>query len=134
MPQKSLIASAFDVLTASNKSLPFKTLFDKSVKESNIIVDPSELKSKMASFYTQLTVDGRFALLDNGTWDLCSRHKFDTVHPKIEDDYDEDIDEDDEEEKELLKAELGEEDDSDDGDSDDIDYDKPKKEADEDVY
>ncbi len=137
MATKSLLTSAFDVLTASKKSLPFKDLFNKALKESELIIDEASLAQKMSSLYTQLTIDGRFAHLQDGTWDLCSRHKFDAVHPKIEDDYDDDIDEeDDEEEKSLLKAELGESDDEkgDDGESEDIDYDKPKKENDDEIY
>lgn len=137
MATKSLLTCAFDVLTASKKPLPFKDLFNKALKESELIIDEASLASKMSSLYTQLTIDGRFAHLQDGTWDLCSRHKFDAVHPKIEDDYDDEVDEeDDEEEKSLLKAELGESDDDkgDDGESEDIDYDKPKKENDDEIY
>ncbi len=137
MATKSLLNSSFDVLTASKKSLPFKELFDKALKESAIVIDEASLASKMSSLYTQLTIDGRFAHLSDGTWDLCSRHKFDAVHPKIEDDYDDESEgEDDEEEKSLLKAELGEsdEDKGEDGDGDDLDYDKPKKENDEEMF
>ncbi len=133
MSTKSLLTSAYDVLEASKQPLSFKELFDRAVKESELDLDESQLRNKMASLYTQLSIDGRFAQLDGGLWDLCSRHKFDAVHPKIEEDFDDDIDEDDEEEKELLKAELGEDDDSkdDESENDDIDYDKPKKEPDD---
>ncbi len=136
MSTKSLLSSAYDVLSSSKEPLTFKVLFDKSLQESGIELSEDQLRNKMSSLYTQLSIDGRFAQLPGGLWDLCSRHKFDAVHPKIEDDFDDDVEEeDDEEEKELLKAELGEDDDAnDESENDDIDYDKPKKETEDDDF
>ncbi len=138
MTSKALIEYANDALTLSNGSLNFKDLFDKAISLSGLELTESETKSKMASLYTQLTCDGRFALLDDGKWDLRSRHSFEQVHVNLDAFDDDDIGEDDEEEKTLLKAELGEDasdDDKDDSsDSDDIDFDKPKKDVEDEDY
>lgn len=136
MSAKSLLSCAYEVLDESKEPLAFKELFTRALEKCELTLDESQLRNKMASLYTQLSIDGRFAQLEGGVWDLCSRHKFDAVHTKIDDDDDDEVDEeDDEEEKELLKAELGEEDDSsDEADNDDIDYDKIKKENDDEGY
>lgn len=135
MAHKSLIDYAYEVLTSSKEALSFKDLFDKAVEASGIELDSASLKSKMSSFYTQISVDGRFAPLD-GKWDLTSRHEYDLTHPKIEeiDDESEDEEDEDKEEKELLKEEIGEIDDSDEEseESDDIDFDKPKSQSSDD--
>lgn len=132
MEQKSLIAHAYDVLNESKEPLSFKELFAKVIERAGIELSEDQVKAKMASLYSQLTVDGRFASLQGGMWDLINRYKFDDVHTKIEEDFDEegDSEDEDEEERKLLKAELGEEDEgNDDADEgDDIDFDKPKAE------
>ncbi len=62
---------------------------------------------KIASFYTQLTIDGRFVILSDGKWDLRDRHthdvlKLDSNHFELDLDlYDADIIIDDEEEEEY---------------------------------
>jgi DNA-directed RNA polymerase subunit delta len=37
------------------------------------------IESKIGDYYTSLTTDKRFLLLENGTWDLRSRHTSDKV-------------------------------------------------------
>ncbi len=63
---------------------------------------------KIGDYYTSLTTDKRFIMLEDGCWDLRDRHKSDKI-VKIEDEED---DEDDEEEDE--------------GESDDVSYDSTK--------
>ena len=62
----------------------------------------SAFESKIGDFYTSLTTDKRFILLDDGSWDLRSNHKASNII--IEDDEDveepEDVYDDYEEEKE----------------------------------
>jgi len=38
-----------------------------------------EAYDKIASFYTQLTIDGRFVILSDGKWDLRERHTHDVL-------------------------------------------------------
>jgi DNA-directed RNA polymerase subunit delta len=126
---KSFIDYAYDVLKASKQPLTFKEIFERACELGEIKISQSELTSRISSFYTQLSTDGRFTLLEDKKWDLVARYAYDDVHKKDEfEDDDEDIEED-EEEKELLKAELGEEEERE--DSDELDFDKPEKESDE---
>ncbi len=71
--------------------------------------------NKIGDFYTSLTTDKRFLMLEDGTWDLRSRHTSDKVI-KATDDEDEEIEEvkEDEEDKEEI-----EEDNYDSGDEED---------------
>ncbi len=57
---------------------------------------------KIGDYYTSLTTDKRFILLEDGTWDLRSRYTSDKIIKVIEED-------DDEEEIEVEKEEEAEE-------------------------
>jgi hypothetical protein len=59
----------------------------------------------ISNFYTNLTLDERFVLLEDNTWDLRERQSFDKVHIDMNDVYSEI----DEEEKELKEDEEEEE-------------------------
>jgi len=129
MAEKSLLDLAFDVLTESNKPVAFKSLFDKALALSKLELSEAEVKSKMSKFYTQLTLDGRFAVLTDNKWDLSNRHKYDECHKEVEDAYsdEDDTEEYDPEEAALLaKEEAGEVDEEMESESDDLDFDKPK--------
>lgn len=78
-------------------------------------------EEKIGDYYTLLTTDKRFILLEDGTWDLRSRHTSDKIVKVTE----EDEEEEEEELKEdsIIKDEM-EEDSYDSGDVDeDDDYD-----------
>lgn len=129
MEQKSLINHAFDVLNESQKPISFKELFFNASKRADLVLSEAAMKDKMASLYSQLTVDGRFVMVGNGMWDLINRYKFDEVHPKIDEELEDESEyEDDAEEKEFIKKELGydEVDDEESDSDDDLDFDKPK--------
>ena len=140
MEKKSLLSAAYEVLLASDKPLQFKELFEKSATICGLDLNATSTLSKMAPLYTQLSVDGRFAVFAGGMWDLKSRYKNEIVRKSvIVDDDDDEGDDIDFEEKELLNEELGVnssgdgKDDND--DSDDIDFDNQKKdEEDDDNY
>lgn len=133
MQEKSLLEYAYDVMLASKEPMSFKDLFDKALELSGIELSQSEIRTKMSKLYTQLSLDGRFAILTDNLWDLSARHKFSERHIEMEDAYsDDDDDENDEEEAKLLRKELGEEDELDEEDeSDDLDFDKPTKSSDD---
>ena len=69
---------------------------------------------KIGDYYTSLTTDKRFILLEDGTWDLRSRHTSDKII-KVDEDEDEDIEE--------IEEEIDEEEETDDFDSIDSDDD-----------
>ena len=77
----------------------------------------STFDQKIGDYYTSLTTDKRFILLEDGTWDLRSRHSSDKI-AKIEDEEDEDLEEIEEEEE---QEEMVEDFDSIESDEDDID-------------
>ncbi len=71
-------------------------LFKKIIKLLGL---PEEtFDNKIGDYYTSLTTDKRFILLDNGKWDLRSRHTSDKLI--IVDDEEEDEEEEEEEEEE----------------------------------
>jgi len=80
----------------------------------------SVLENKIGEFYTALTNDQRFLLMEDGTWDLKSNHKTNnlTIDEDLED-YDEELEEDyediveDEEENEDIYSEENDDDISD---------------------
>ena len=106
------------ILTDSKKSMNTADLFKKIIKLLEL--PESCFEKKIADYYTALATDKRFVLLDDGTWDLRSRHTSDKVVKITE--------EDDEEETEIKEDE--DEEDEDDSlaedsydDTDDTDYD-----------
>ena len=141
MEKKSLLSAAYEVLLASDKPLQFKELFEKSATICGLDLNATSTLSKMAPLYTQLSVDGRFAVFAGGMWDLKSRYKNEIVRKSVivDDDDDDEGDDIDLEEKELLNEALGVNSSSDgkddNDDSDDIDFDNQKKdEEDDDNY
>ena len=131
MSNKSLIDYAYEVLSTSKEPIGFRELFDKAVALSGQELSPEDVRHKMSSVYTQLSLDGRFIILTDNNWDLRSRHVYSQVHIDMDDAYsDEEGEEYDAEEAELLREELGEEDDKDDVESDDLDFDHVKSGSD----
>lgn len=84
-----------DITNMLLKESPKSTTLDLFTKIVDMLGLPKQtLESKIGEFYTALTNDKRFILLEDGTWDLKSNHK--TQNFAIEDDledYEEDIEE-----------------------------------------
>ena len=80
----------------------------------------SDYTSKIGDFYTSLTTDKRFLLLEGAEWDLKDRHD-DEDESEIEDD-EEEIEEDETSEEEDVEENYDDEDtlDDDDDDLDDL--------------
>ncbi len=87
-------------------------LFKKIIKLLEL--PESTFDQKIGDYYTSLTTDKRFILLEDGTWDLRSRHTSDKII-KVDEDEDEDIEE--------IEEEIDEEEETDDFDSIDSDDD-----------
>lgn len=105
------------ILEESKRKLNTADLFKKVIKLLGL--PESTFEDKIADYYTALSTDKRFILLEDGTWDLRSRHTSDKVL-KIQEDEDED-----EEEKESQEEPI-EEDNFD--DTDDEEYDEATNE------
>lgn len=105
---------AYMILEESNKKMNTADLFKKIIKLLEL--PNSVFESKIADFYTALSTDKRFILLDNGKWDLRNNHTSDKVIKISDDEEDED-----EEEIENDKPEEIEEDSFDDTENEDYD-------------
>ena len=104
MLKRSMVEVGCELL--AKKQGPQK--FNKFWEEVSQVLglDEDEANENISNFYTCLTLDERFVLLEDNTWDLRERQSFDKVHIDMNDVYSEI----DEEEKELKDGE--EEDDS----------------------
>ena len=91
-------------------------LFKKIIKLLEL--PESTFDAKIGDYYTSLTTDKRFILLEDGKWDLRSRHTSDKVI-KVMDEDEEDDEEETEEEEEVVTEDY----DSIDSDEDDLDDD-----------
>lgn len=105
------------ILENSKRTINTADLFKKIIKLLDL--PESTFEKKIADFYTSLSTDKRFILLDNGRWDLRSRHTSDKLIKVVPEDEDED--DDDEEEETQQPVEEIEEDNYDDTESDDYD-------------
>ncbi len=109
---------AYMIIEESKKKLNTADLFKKIIKLLGL--PESTFDKKIADFYTALSTDKRFILLDNGKWDLRSNHTSDKVI-KVADEDEEDDEEEIEEEDQIEEEEIEEDsfDDTDESDYDD---------------
>ncbi len=105
------------ILEESKKSINTADLFKKIIKLLEL--PESTFEKKIADYYTSLTTDKRFIMLEDGTWDLRSRHTSDKVLKLA----DEEDDEESEEEPKEEQEDQNEEDSYDDTDDDNYDDD-----------
>ena len=86
------------LLEESSKPINTLNLFKKIAKLLEL--PESTIDSKIADYYTALATDKRFIMLEDGSWDLRSRHTSDKVIKITDEDDEEDIEENEEEENE----------------------------------
>lgn len=110
---------AYMILEESKRKLNTADLFKKIIKLLEL--PESTFEKKIADFYTALSTDKRFILLDNGKWDLRSNHTSDKVIKVSDDEEENEGEESEEEDEELDETELDEDnyDDTDESDYDD---------------
>ena len=93
--KKSMSETAFDILSSKKRAVQFSKLWADVQKTTGASDD------KVAQFYSDITLDSRFARLKDNKWDLTSRRKYNESHfdvTKIElDDSDGEYSEDSEE-------------------------------------
>lgn len=106
------------ILEESNKPINTADLFKKIIKLLEL--PESYFETKIGDYYTALSTDKRFVLLDDGKWDLRNRHTSDKVVKITEEEEEE---EEEENSKEDAEDQIENEDNYDDGDSDDYDDD-----------
>jgi len=101
MLKRSMVEVGYELLV--KKQGPQK--FNKFWGEVSEILglEESEAEAYISDFYTNLSLDERFVLLEDNTWDLRERQSFDKVHIDMNDIYSEI--EDEEKEMEIEKQE-----------------------------
>ena len=117
---------AYLILKENSKSMNTPSVFKEICKLLGI--SDEEYSAKIGDFYTSLTTDKRFVLLDNTEWDLRDNHSIKIVMDD-EDDEEEVLDEDEESEdiedsseeiEEDIDAQVDDDDIVDDDDLDDL--------------
>lgn len=110
------------ILEDSKKTMTTAELFKEIIRLLEL--PASTFENKVADYYTALSTDKNFVLLDDGKWDLRSHHKSDKVIVMDDEDEEEELDTEDEieqEEEDDLSNVYSEDDDFGD-DSDDDDF------------
>lgn len=108
---------AYLILSNSKKGLNTLELFTKIVELMDL--NSNVINQKIGDFYTSLTTDKRFAMID-GVWDLREHHTSDKVIIKTNDDNE--LEELEEETNDYDDEEIDEEEDSFDTDNNDDEY------------
>jgi DNA-directed RNA polymerase subunit delta len=121
MENKSMLTVAYQILKDSSSPIEFTKLVEMVANELGI--DQETIKNKIAQFYTNLSLDGRFVVLSDNYWELRERVPFERVHIDMNDAY---IDADEDDEIEDKERELGE------NDSSDSDFESDEEESDKD--
>ena len=104
MLKRSMVEVGYELLVKKQGPQKFNKFWGEVSEVLGLEV--SEADAYVSDFYTNLSLDERFVILEDNTWDLRDRQSFDKVHIDMNDIYSEI----DEEEKELKDGE--EEDDS----------------------
>lgn len=111
---ESLVDVAYSILRDRKDEISFQDLYNEVCLKHEL--NEAQKTEYVSTFFTNLSLDGRFVTLKNNFWDLRERHIYDKVHVDLNAIY-EDIDQDsresiddevDEDEKALH---LGDEDD-----------------------
>lgn len=87
-----MIDIAYDILNNSKEAIIFIDLWN-SVSEKKGLTN-TQKEDKIAQFYTDLSLDGRFVNMTDNKWDLKARHRLAEVKKVSAEDL---IDDDDEE-------------------------------------
>lgn len=149
LQEMSLIEIAFELLKEKKQAVTFKELMDEITELRGLTED--EVRARIAQFYTDLNIDGRFMTIGENRWGLRVWYPVDqteeehvtAVKPKkkkakkvVDEDEDLDIEEYDELEEEELDYDDVDDDFDDEDDDDDLledDIDEDLEDDDEDL-
>lgn len=95
---------AYDYVVEQKNQVSFSDIWKHIVK--TLELSDSEAETKVARFYTNLMLDGRFVDLGDNVWDLRAKHTFDKVHIDMNDVYSEVEEEEEEDEEEEEYEEV----------------------------
>lgn len=102
MKEGSMIETAIAVLEQRKEPMRFVDLW----REVKLTLDiaPEEEEDRIGHFYTDISLNGKFVVLADNTWDLRSRHTYDKVHIDVKYVYT-DVDEDSGQDAEDIEEE-----------------------------
>nr|MDH3175299.1 DNA-directed RNA polymerase subunit delta [Bacillus pumilus] len=78
----SLVELAYEIFRDSKTPITFSELIDEMVRLQGI--QKSDLDDRLAQFYTDLNIDGRFISLGDQRWGLRSRYPVDQVEEEVQ--------------------------------------------------
>ena len=99
MLRESMVEVAYELMQKKQGAQKFVKFYEEVA--AILAMSEEEAEQNISKFYTKLTLDERFVLLEDNTWDLRERQSFERVHIDMNDVYSEI----DEEEKELKEDE-----------------------------
>ncbi|MGJ7920711.1 DNA-directed RNA polymerase subunit delta [Neobacillus sp. LXY-4] len=79
--EMSFIEVSYILLAEKKQALTFKEIMDEITKILNL--SEADVKSKIAQFYTDLNIDGRFLCLGENRWGLRVWYPFDQTEEEI---------------------------------------------------
>ena len=100
LEQLSYTDLTFMILKEENKTMSTPAIFKKICKLLGY--SDEDFSEKIGDYYTSLTIDKRFLMLENGEWDIRDNH---SIEISLEDDEEEISTEEDEEASEEETAE-----------------------------
>lgn len=77
MASKSTMDIAYDVISSKKRPVQFQKLWEEVSKKAKLSND------MVSQFYSDLTLDSRFASLKENKWDLVERRKFSESHVDV---------------------------------------------------
>jgi len=145
LKEMSMVEVAFLILSEKRQAIPFKELMDEMTRLLELT--QSDVEERIAQFYTDLNIDGRFICIGENSWGLRSWYPYDQIDEetqpvmkskkkkakKVSDDLDLD-DLDDLEEEEIDFDDLDDYEEDDDDFEEDEDFDGDDDEVIEDEY
>ncbi len=120
--ENSMCNVAYDILKEVNEKVSFNALWETVCHKLGI--EGEDKVNLISNFYTQLTLDGRFMVLEGNYWDLRANHTFDEF---AEDSYDFYTDDDDSDPELVDEEEVGYEEED---EEEDDDYNESEEEDD----
>ena len=120
LEQMSYTDIAYEVIKEKGKKFNTPNLFKEVCKLLKL--SDAEFEEKIGDFFTALTTDGRFILINSSLWDLKENHKANIVIDNDEEEETEDVENAEENEDDVVSDDL--EDDYSDEATDDSDNDE----------
>ena len=89
----NMIEAAYEIVKGAKEPLTFQQLWKRIVEELGMSEELAN--AKISKFYTQLSFDNRFVMLEENHWDLRERHSFDEAHIDMNEIYLEEVEDED---------------------------------------